>query len=209
MDDQQRKLYSFLYNKIKDIKNPKILEFGVRQGKSTKMFIDLVEKNNGYVVSVDVDDYSNLFNSERWKFIKSRDDNFELIKKEINYDLDVILLDSFHEADHVKNIITNYYDLLKEGGYFFIDDISWLPYLKNKNRDSFYSEINNKETFEIIIDLYNSNYQNLDLEFSFISSGFACMQKKNKLSLIPTKKYNYRSFSLKNFIRKLKKKIKI
>ena len=113
MDDHQRKLYSFLYNKIKDLKNPKILEFGVREGKSTKMFIDLVEKNNGYVVSVDVDDYSNLFNSERWKFIKSRDDNFELIKKEINYDLDVILLDSFHEADHVKNIITNYYDLNK------------------------------------------------------------------------------------------------
>tara|TARA_B100000745_G_scaffold289542_1_gene227746 strand:+ start:865 stop:1494 length:630 start_codon:yes stop_codon:yes gene_type:complete len=209
MDDHQRKLYSFLYNKIKDLKNPKILEFGVREGKSTKMFIDLVEKNNGYVVSVDVDDYSNLFNSERWKFIKSRDDNFELIKKEINYDLDVILLDSLHEADHVKNIITNYYDLLKEGGYFFIDDISWLPYLKNKNRDSFYSEINNKETFEIIIDLYNSNYENFDLEFSFISSGFACMQKKKKLSLIPTKKYNYRSFSLKNFVRKLKKKIKI
>ena len=69
MDDHQRKLYSFLYNKIKDLKNPKILEFGVREGKSTKMFIDLVEKNNGYVVSVDVDDYSNLFNSERWKFI--------------------------------------------------------------------------------------------------------------------------------------------
>ena len=109
MNDHNYKLNSFLYNKIKDINNIKILEFGVRKGISTKLFVDLAEKNNGEVISVDIDDHSNLLNSDKWKFIHSRDDNFNKIKKEITAKLDVILLDSFHEAEHVSNIIYNYY----------------------------------------------------------------------------------------------------
>ena len=70
-------------------------------------------------------------------------------------------------------IIKNYYYKLKVNGYFIIDDISWIPYLKNKKRNNFYCEINNRETFESILNLFNSNEENFDLEYSFISSGFA------------------------------------
>ena len=204
MDDHQRKLFNFVHNKIKDIKEINILEFGVREGKSTRMFIELAERNNGNVVSVDIDDYEKLSDSKKWKFIQSRDDNFEKIKNELNQQQDVILLDSFHEADHVHKIIINYYDILKEGGYFFIDDISWLPYLPDKKRDSFYCELNNKETFDTIVGLYNSNEDKFDLEFSFISSGFAVLIKRNNLKLDTFKKYKDRKFSLKNLYRKLR-----
>ena len=33
------------------------------------------------VFSVDMIDYSNLFNDDNWKFIHSKDDNFSFIKK--------------------------------------------------------------------------------------------------------------------------------
>ena len=155
MNDHNYKLDTFLYNKIKNISNIKILEFGVREGVSTKLFVNLAEKNNGMVFSVDINDYSSLINSNKWKFIHSRDDNFEFIKKEVKNEFDVILLDSLHEAEHVKNIIYKYYNLLKKGGYFFIDDISWLPYLKKSYRDNFWCEMNNKETFSKIIDIFH------------------------------------------------------
>ena len=41
------KIKNFLEEQIKDIKNPIILEFGVKEGRSTKMFLDLCEKNDG------------------------------------------------------------------------------------------------------------------------------------------------------------------
>ncbi len=207
MNDHNYKLNSFLYNKIKDINNIKILEFGVRKGISTKLFVDLAEKNNGEVISVDIDDHSNLLNSDKWKFIHSRDDNFNKIKKEITAKLDVILLDSFHEAEHVSNIIYNYYSHLKEGGYFFIDDISWTPYLKNNYRDNFWCEINNKETFNKIVEIYSSNLKNFDLEFTFVSSGFAVLKKKTGNDLNKIKDLTNRSFSFKNLLRIIKKKI--
>ena len=207
MSDNNHKLNTYLYDKIKNINNVKILEFGVREGVSTKLFVSLAEKNNGKVFSVDLDDYSNLINSNTWNFIHSRDDNFELIKSKIDNEFDVILLDSQHEANHVKNIIYNYYDLLKKGGYFFIDDISWLPYLKNSYRDNFWCEINNKETFNIILDIYSDNTSNFDLEYSFISSGFALLKKTNNDPLNPMRKKKGRSFSIKNLLRLTKKKI--
>jgi len=204
MDHHKRKLYSFLLPKIKNIKNPNILELGVREGNSTKMFIDLVQSNKGKLFSVDVDDYGHLFSSNSWKFIKSRDDNFNFILNQIKEDLDLIFIDTTHEAKHVLKIIQNYYFKLKVGGFIVIDDISWIPYLKNKERNSLYCEINNKETYEVILNLFNANENNFDLEFTFISSGFACIKKNNLSNLNLPKQINTRKFSLKNIYRKLK-----
>ena len=57
--NEQQKL-----NKIRELifEIPKlnILELGVQSGNSTKMFIDVWEKNDGYLTSIDIDDYSNV-----------------------------------------------------------------------------------------------------------------------------------------------------
>src|SRR6056300_971543 len=109
MDYHKEKLFNFVLPKIINKENLNILELGVREGKSTNMFIDLVEKNNGELISIDIDDYSTKFKSKNWKFIKSRDDNFEFILNQIQNKLDVIFIDTTHEANHVLNIIENYY----------------------------------------------------------------------------------------------------
>ena len=88
-----------------------------------------------------------------------------------------------HEASHVEKLIRNYYSLIKSNGYIFIDDISHLPYLTNKNRNNFYCEINNKETFELILSVYSENMNNFDLNFSFVSSGLAVIKKKVIMNL--------------------------
>ena len=56
---------------------------------------------------------------QKWKFIKSRDDNFEFILNQIQNELDIILIDTTHEAKHVMNIIENYYFKLKSGWLYF------------------------------------------------------------------------------------------
>jgi len=199
------KLEQFLVKDLKKIQNINILEFGVRTGISTKLFLEIARLNNGRVYSVDIDDCSNLFNDKNWNFFKTRDDNLDYIKKNVPSQLDVIYLDSVHEANHVENIIYNYFSFLKVGGYFIIDDISHLPYLKDSDRNNFFNEINNQETFEKILEIYNSNYDNFDLNFSFISSGLAKIIKKKNVLLNKNKKIHSRKNSIKNFLRKLVK----
>ena len=197
------KLKETFYEDLIKVKNPTILEFGVRQGVSTKLFIDICKNNAGKLYSVDLDDYSNKFSSPVWKFIHSRDDNYEYVTKNIPNKFDLIYLDSFHDAQHVKKIFYYYYSFLKKGGYFIIDDISWILYSKNNIREHFNSEINNQETFSEILKIFNTNMQNFDLNFNFKGSGMAKIFKKNENHLEKEKYIISRKYSLKNFIRKI------
>ena len=208
MDEYTYKLDNFLFPLISDVKKPKILEFGVENGRSTFKFLDLCNKNDGYLYSFDVKDCSNVAKDPRWFFLQTRDDNFELVKSCLPPQLDVIYLDSIHEDHHVEKIFYEYYKVLKNGGYFFIDDISHLPYLKNQKRNNFYCEINNRETYNKIIEIYNNNSDLFDLSFSFKSSGLAIIKKNSDNALREAKKIKSRKNSFKNIIRLLWKNLK-
>lgn len=208
MSDYSNKIKSELITRIENIQNIKILEIGVQKGISTNYFLDLCDKNNGELYSVDIDNCSEVSNNPRWRFIHSRDDDFDKIFSLIPNQVDVIYIDSLHEALHVEKLIYNYYSKLKVGGYIFIDDISHLLYLKNKPRDSFYCEINNKETFDKILEIYNNNIDLFNLSFSFKSSGLGIMKKISNLQLKKNETMIMRSFSFKNIVRMIWKKIK-
>tara|TARA_B100001123_G_scaffold56530_1_gene60511 strand:- start:21627 stop:22268 length:642 start_codon:yes stop_codon:yes gene_type:complete len=202
------KLKETFYQDLIKIKKPTILEFGVRQGVSTKMFIEVCERNGGKLYSVDIDDYSKKFSSPVWKFIHSRDDNYDYVTEKIPTKFDFIYLDSFHDARHVKKIFYHYYSFLKKEGYFIIDDTSWLLYSKGNIRDHFNSEINNQETFLEILKIFNANMENFDLNFNFKGSGMAKIYKKSENTLEKEKNIISRKYTLKNFIRRIWRNLK-
>lgn len=208
MSDFDYKLDNFLFPLIKEIDNPIILELGVQNGRSTKKFLDICKKNNGELFSVDIDDCSYVSKDKNWHFFQTRDDNFEYIKSKIPKKIDILFIDTLHEANHVKKLIYEYYPLIKKNGFIFIDDVSHLPYLESKERNNFYCEINNKETFDLLISIYSENKENFDLNFTFVSSGLAIIKKKTDTKLFTYKKISERSLSFKNFFRKLWIKMK-
>ena len=62
------------------IKNICILEFGVERGNTTKLFLDMCKIQGGKLYSVDIKDYSKLFRSKNWNFLKSDDQDFKRVK---------------------------------------------------------------------------------------------------------------------------------
>ena len=208
MFSYEEKIEKNLFPLIRKIKNPQILELGVGSGVSTKKFLEICKNNNGKLFSVDVKDCSKISNDPKWNFFKARDDNFKFINSKLPDKIDVLFIDSLHEANHVKRLIYGYYPKIKNEGYIFVDDISHLPYLKDKVRNNFYCEINNKETFEILLSIYSKNIKNFELNFSFMSSGLAIVKKLNNNDLSPFDNLKERSQSLKNIFRKLWKKVK-
>ena len=85
-----------MIEKIKHFQDIQILELGVKEGTSTKKFIELCDANNGFLTSIDINDCSSVVKSDRWKFIHSSDDNFYELDKIIPKDLDFIFIDSLH-----------------------------------------------------------------------------------------------------------------
>lgn len=207
VDGYEEKIDNNLINLINDLENPTILELGVQLGVSTNKFLKICNNNNGYLYSVDINDCSIVANDERWTFIKSRDDNFEFLKKKLPNDADIIFLDTVHKADHVIKVLISYFDILKKDGYFIIDDISWIPYLKNNEHDHFYKEINNKETFESLLQIYSLNSSTMDIKFNLTNTGSVVITKLKNEKLIFNKKKRSRDGNLKNYLRLIYKKI--
>ncbi len=117
--------------------NPRILELGVERGSSTKAFTWFVEKVNGKVFSVDINDCSKVVQSSNWKFLKSNDLDRDYILK--NFDeikekgADLIYIDSYHENFHVTKLLNLWFKYLKKDGAIFIDDTDSFPFRKKKD----------------------------------------------------------------------------
>jgi len=203
VNEYSYKLDKFIIEEIKSIRDICILEFGVREGVSTKKFLECCKKNNGKLYSVDIDDCSSVSADINWTFLKSRDDDFKYLEVKLPRLFDVILIDSFHNASHVKKILFYYYKKLKPGGLLFIDDICWIPYIKNNYRNHFNSEMNNRETFEMLNNVLLANQKNIHLDYTFIGSGMAKITKLSDQELNKPIKGLTREFTLKNFVRKL------
>ena len=130
------------------------------------------------------------------------------MKKKIPEKFDIIYLDTIHTANHVEKILYHYFDKLNVGGIFLIDDTSSLPYLKNREKNNFSQEINNYETFQRLLEIFNSNHENLYFESSFIGTGVVKLTKLNSKKLEKSKILSHRIFSLTNLIRKIYLKIR-
>jgi len=196
------KKLSYILSRIHHIKKIKILELGVRKGNSTNLFLKICNKNNGRLISVDIEDCSNLSNDKRWTFIHSRDDNYNLIDTFIKK-LDLIFIDSLHEPNHVKKVFYHYYKKLKKNGICIVDDISWLPYTRDAWRDNSFAEEINRSTFQKILEIKEGNKKNFLLEFFFEESGLAIITKKTNNILSPEKKIHDRIFSIKKIFKKI------
>ena len=202
MKYKEKEKLEFIKNKINKFYEPNILELGVQTGNSTKMFLEICEKNNGFLTSIDIEDCSHVSKSKKWKFIHSSDDNFDYVNKFINKELDIIFIDSLHEPNHVKKVFYNYFKFLKINGLIIIDDVSWLPYVKNGTKDNNFVERINRLTFEKILEIFNSNQNNLTLKVNFSGSGLAIFSKLTN-NLEEEIKIKNRLNSIKNLIKRL------
>ena len=194
--------HKYIKKRIENIPKIQILELGVHQGNSTKLFLETCNLNKGHLISVDIVDCSNVSNDPNWEFIHSSDDDFELINKRIKASLDVIFIDSLHETSHVKKVLFNYFEFLKVGGICIIDDISWLPYILNKKKTNGYMAETNLRIFNKVLEIYNTNSENLSLEFFFEGSGYAILTRKNEKKLIQESKIIINKINFKNLLKK-------
>ena len=164
------------------------------------MFLEVCDKNNGSLISVDILDCSKVSNNPRWRFIHSSDDNFDYINNILEKKIDVLFIDSLHDPDHIKKVFYNYFNFVKVNGLIFIDDLVWLPYVKGGYRDNEFVETINRLTFNKILEIFNENKNNFTLDINFSGSGLAIIKKIN-VKLNYEKKISNRLFSLKNILK--------
>ena len=105
-----------------------IVELGVRGGESTYVFERVARLTNSKLISVDIDDCSNLSSYKGWKFIKSDDIKFAnsfavwCKKQRINPSIDVLFIDTSHLFEHTLKEIENWFPFLSSRARVFFHD---------------------------------------------------------------------------------------
>jgi len=195
--------------------NPKVLELGVESGDSTKAFLCYLEKTNGKLFSVDIDDCSKVANSKNWNFLQSNDLHSDYILKQFeeiqNNGVDLIYIDSYHEDHHVLKLLNIWFKYLKKNGAIFIDDIDSFPLRKKKD---IWSSVVYDLTEDAVKEFYYNNCEKILYTKYFGENGLGKIYKlvdfKEQANIIEnTWNYNPLIKIIYPYLRKVKKFLSI
>tara|TARA_Y100001935_G_C17210070_1_gene459618 strand:- start:300 stop:1001 length:702 start_codon:yes stop_codon:yes gene_type:complete len=196
-----------IFDHIVQLESPIILEFGVNTGASSSLFAYLAEQNKGKVFSIDIKNCSDVVISNNWFFLQTNDLNTEKILdnfKDLYEGIDLIFIDSYHDADHVEKLTYNWFPYLKKGGIIFFDDTDNLIYKLQKRIPHTINvgEINNR-----IKQIYHSNENKIYYSKYYGASGLSKYYKLSEFmdKLNPIKKFWDTNFLVKFFYLKIRK----
>ncbi len=140
-------------NHFKDIskKELKILEIGIQNGFSLKTWKEYFE--NSQIFGIDLTDMSNLNEDRITTLVCNQRDVSGL--KNINDShgpFDIIIDDGSHRSDDIRISFNCLFPLLKEGGYYVVEDLHTTYWEKkkeqvgwfiNENHDTFLNDVGN------------------------------------------------------------------
>ena len=171
-----------LHNEALKRQNLQILELGVCKGQSTRIFLNAIHKKDlSKLISIDIQDCSNVSSSSKWHFIKSSSlDINNILKKEPdikNKGIDILYIDSLHTKEHVQKELYLYYPFMNQNSVIFFDDIDSGPYMMDQRKDSISTEIENRSILEFINSVFYTNKEDINLTVYKGSTGLARIEK--------------------------------
>lgn len=174
-----------LHSIVKKLNPCVVVEIGTNRGNSTKTILHAMHNTSSKLFSIDIADFKNSGSGENFNFIQSDSLDLNHIKKKIPLEkgIDLIYIDGLHTKNQVLNEISLYYKYVKSNGYILLDDIDHYPYSKNQRKDNLYMEKVRKEINTLVRNIFYNNFDKLELQMIYGSTGLAILKKKNDKDL--------------------------
>ncbi|MHC4870925.1 MAG: class I SAM-dependent methyltransferase [Planctomycetota bacterium] len=173
---------------LHDKPEPVILELGTCEGLSTSLLLTECEKQKGSMVSVDIEDRSDVAVSENWLFVKSNDIESEYIIDKapvLKKGIDLLHIDSLHTYEHVKSQLMVWYKHVKQGGYITFHDVDPFACSPNGFKPSASTYQDLAGDLKAVKEFFYANQDDLFLEIHYGATGMAIMKKLSPLGSEP------------------------
>ena len=177
-----------MHRRVSQVEAPVVLECGVDKGWSAGVLAHAVERNGGRLISLDIRDCSDAIESECWTFLQIDDTEQKRILQEapiLKAGIDFIFIDSLHFARHVRRLIELWYPLVRKGGWIAFHDVDPGPYMRGQRKDYVENEIVWRSIWQVVLDFFYANEDDLLLEYHLGDMGLAIMQKLAPMSKAP------------------------
>ncbi|MFH0911643.1 MAG: class I SAM-dependent methyltransferase [Planctomycetota bacterium] len=167
---------------------PVVLELGTARGLSTALLLSACERAGGRMVSVDIEDCSDVAESPAWRFIQADDLDVEAILEKAPFlreGISLLHVDSLHAYEHVAGLLLAWYPYVVEGGFITFHDIDPAACGPRGFKPS-------PSTYQDLLgdaraakDFFYANENDLFLAFHFGATGMGVMQKLSPLGARP------------------------
>ena len=161
-----------------------IVELGVRGGESTFVFERAAKVCGSRLVSVDIDDCSNVSKMKGWEFVKADDIAFAkdfpqwCRKWGIKPGIDVLFIDTSHEYEHTKNEIKSWFPFLSSAGKVIFHDTNLREVYFRKD-GSMGIGWDGKRAVMRAIEEYMGSHYNENMDFVDVKNGWIVRHSAN------------------------------
>ncbi len=154
-----------------------IVELGVRGGVSTFVFERVAKKCNSTLVSVDIEDCSDISDWENWHFVQKDDIEFAKEFKDwckernIAPEIDILFIDTSHLYQHTKDEIKHWFPYLSKNAKVIFHDTN-MGFLYKRKDGSYGNGWDNKRGVIRAIEDFCEKKFNEKKEFTDKCKGF-------------------------------------
>lgn len=173
-----------LYEAAKARPGGTFLELGTDRGQASNAILAACAETGGRLVSVDVRDCAGAASGPHWSFVQASSLDRAAILAAAPFlaeGIDLLYVDSLHTAEHVEREIRTWFDLVRQGGDIFFDDVDSAPYLAGRRKDNAKMEIANRRIRALIEHVFQSNLDRTELALFLGSTGLARLRKRAAL----------------------------
>ena len=177
-----------LFHLVAGMQSPTVLEFGVDKGLSTCILLAACEKTQGQLLSVDIQDCSDIAVSHAWTFIKADDRDIDIVLQAappLAKGIDLLHIDTVHTGEHVTDLLMKWFPYVKPNGYLTFHDVDETPFKVGQRKENREIEREYMELAAAIKGFFYANESHLFLEFHFGSTGMAIMKKLGPMGIAP------------------------
>lgn len=179
-----------MYRTICEYERPVILELGTGKGQATTVFLKACEEKNGKLVSIDINDCSDVSDHGSWTFVQSDSRAKDFIIENAPHlkdGIDLLYVDSLHEKEQVESELMTWFPYMKEKSHIFFDDVDANPCRKGNRKDDFGKERAWNEIYEYVQSFFYTNENELYLDIMYGTTGLAHLYKISPLGSTPQK----------------------
>lgn len=179
-----------LFHLIESIEKPIVVECGTGKGQSTCLLLSACEKQKGKMLSLDIQNCSDVADSASWTFLQIDDRKADYIVSTVPYmqdGINLLHIDSLHTGAHVITLLMNWFPYIKKGGYITFHDIDPRPYKSGQRKSNPKVYADHCGLTQAIKEFFYANEDKLFLEYHFGSTGMGIMRKLSPLHSVPHK----------------------
>jgi hypothetical protein len=182
--DRTSAFHQLMCDAARSMESPVVLELGTQHGTSAKALLAACKENGGTVVSVDLQDCSQISQAPNFIFVQSDSTSVRNILSKapiLSQGIHMLYVDTTRHRSHLQKEVASWWPFIRPEGWLFCRGVDPGPYRRGARKDAIVLEKEAEERARFFIEFSVANVESCDLAIHYGSTGLAVVRKWSEI----------------------------